>query len=186
MPDRCIPPSRSPPRLASPVGNPALSIRDHRSFTNRECQSPRPPRGDSPPLSLSLSPLFFFVLTSLTSWRIPPDSTRTFTPFLFLSIFFPLTPFVSSYLLFRRPLAPSSVTETTGDRVSGRIFLMAVIAHSGERKREPAHHRRPRSALWHRRELLFSADKRRNSRPRVAASDLGQRVGSISANWAGY
>lgn len=89
---------------------------------------------------------------------------------------FPPTPSVSSYLLFHRPLAPSSATETTDDCISRRIFLMAVIAHSAERACS-----RPDGlpfTLCHCHELLSLAEKHRNSQLKVAVSDLGARIGS--------
>lgn len=116
-----------------PVRYPALSIRDHQSFTNRECQSPRPPRGDS--IFFPFFPRRFPPCPPPPVLTLPADSIRTSNPFLLLplslshSLFFSLC--LLSLLSFS-PLAFLSVTETTDDRVSGRIFPMAVIAHAGE------------------------------------------------------
>lgn len=87
---------------------------------------------------LSFFPFFFPsfpTVSTLTRPDAPYRLNSYFHPFplsppsLFLPLCFPLCTLLSPIAL---PLAFLSVTETTDDRVSGRIFPMAVIAHAGE------------------------------------------------------
>lgn len=76
MPDSCslslsISPLCSLPSPFHARSKTSFSIRGQRSFTNRECQSPRPPRGDIFFFSLSFLSLSFCVVLSLHSFVRP-------------------------------------------------------------------------------------------------------------------
>lgn len=130
MPDRCFHPGRSSRRPGNPRrSKTSFSIRGQRSFTNRECQSPRPLRGDafffvfdpvpSPPRPLPTAERRGLCPTPATvaSCRLdsafrPPRPLRSaprplaFCSFLCPSFFPPFT-VSSSFLLPPRPPRPS-------------------------------------------------------------------------------
>ena len=149
MPNRCfLPFSSSPPRLIPfrAWSKTSFSIRGQRSFTNRECQSPRPPRGD----------IFFFVFS-----LIPPIPSHS--RYLSLSLFRYFALLSSSLHSFTRLailLSPPffryrclSIDNRAGPlRVSGQIFPADVIVPRLEKSAAT-----PFALWWNRRipSLLF-------------------------------
>lgn len=106
MPDSCSLSLSLHSALPSPFhawSKTSFSIRGQRSFTNRECQSPRPPRGD----------IFFFPL----SFSLSLSLCRPFSPFVHPSLFFSVTSLSLSlsFPVHRQPCRPFPLKFSVAD-----------------------------------------------------------------------